>query len=138
MVGRRHRPVTPASNKSHRDDSQRRLSNGNGNAIYKDDLEAAHPAEALGRFRNIAWQGLRDKRKGDLKKQLLEGIDHDFMQQYRKSKQDVSASCPPRSITVNESHISYTPGMNPICSPGVQAERYLVERHQGQEDPKIL
>ena len=88
MVGQRHR-LDPS--RSYEDRQKKRQANGNhASGPYKDDEEANLPSAALDHFRSIAEQGLRDKQKADLKRELLEGIDHDFMQNYRKDPDEVS------------------------------------------------
>ncbi|MCJ1446598.1 MAG: hypothetical protein MMC23_007103 [Stictis urceolatum] len=89
MVGQRHR-LDPS--RSYEDRQKKRQANGNhASGPYKDDEEANLPSAALDHFRSIAEQGLRDKQKADLKRELLEGIDHDFMQNYRKDPDEIKA-----------------------------------------------
>lgn len=105
MLSRRHRGVVPNGEEEGdehgfgKDHSPHASRNGNGNG----DLESgmlgngngnghAHPVDKpkLFRFRDAANTALEDKRREDLKRQLLHGIDRRNLEQFRKSDEEVS------------------------------------------------
>jgi hypothetical protein len=74
MVGRRHRLPT---------------SKGNLPERYE-DIETGRKKSSLAtRFRDAAQITLGDRRREDLKKKLLEGIDRNWLQEYRKAPEEV-------------------------------------------------
>ena len=74
MVGRRHG-----------------LSNAGGNLPKKyQDLESGgYKKSAKERFRDVTSQKLSDERRNDLKKRILKGIDQGWLQEFRKSPEEV-------------------------------------------------
>lgn len=105
MVGKREMARTTSNNKSlHRIQSHR-----SHRSSYRDDIEAgngngnSHPDETgengengdakprprLFNFKDAANTALEDQRREDLKKALLEGIDRDQLEKYRKSDDEL-------------------------------------------------
>ena len=99
MVGKRElwratsasdqRPLSSRSNTDHRPTTREDLEsglhgypNGNGNGNAK-------PRPNLWRFRDAADAAVHDKRRDDLKQALLEGIDRDGLEKFRKSDEEL-------------------------------------------------
>lgn len=87
MVGRRDFAPGLKRNKSSK--------TGNGNKPHTNgDLESgqlggAKPRPTLFRFRDAANTALEDKRREDLKKKLLEGVNREQLEEFRKSDEEV-------------------------------------------------
>jgi hypothetical protein len=74
-------------------------SNGNSNASKKYqriDLEAGYagidPIKPRQRFRDLIDQTLKDNRANDMKRKLIDSIDHEALEIYRKSDESVSGN----------------------------------------------
>lgn len=58
---------------------------------YRGDVESSPKTQPLERFRDIAYKSLGDKNRADLKRQLLDGVDGQWMQSSRKSPAELKA-----------------------------------------------
>ncbi|KAI5367654.1 putative cation efflux protein [Septoria linicola] len=67
--------------------------NGNGNARSRPDLSngVRGPKPGIWRFKDAARTALEDKRREDLKNKLLTQINHDELEQFRKSDEELKA-----------------------------------------------
>ncbi|KAF2213119.1 hypothetical protein CERZMDRAFT_96787 [Cercospora zeae-maydis SCOH1-5] len=67
--------------------------NGNGNARQRPNLtnEARGRKPGIWRFKDAARTALEDKRRGDLKNKLLTQINHDELEAFRKSDEELKA-----------------------------------------------
>ncbi len=67
----------------------RRKSNGHD----RSDLEAAYgsinPVKPRQRFRDAIHSTIQDKRTAEMKKKLIDGVDHEALEKYRKSEESV-------------------------------------------------
>jgi hypothetical protein len=79
-------------------------SNGSHNASHKYqrvDLEAGYagidPIKPRQRFRDLIDQTLKDNRANDMKRKLIDSIDHEALEIYRKSDESVSRNHSVRS-----------------------------------------
>jgi hypothetical protein len=89
MVGGRRRALeTQTSSYTNAHDS-RKAANGN---IYG-DLEAAYgsinPRKPRQRFRDAIEQTIQDYRITEMKKELIDNVDHEALEKYRKSEESV-------------------------------------------------
>lgn len=78
MVGRRHR-----------------VPEANGHLPKRyEDIETGRQNSTAARFRDAAHVTLSDRRREDLKRKLIQGIDRNWLQPYRKTPEEVSIALP--------------------------------------------
>lgn len=69
-------------------------SNKNSNGYDRADLEAAYgsinPVKPRQRFRDAIQYTIQDQRTAEMKKMLIDNVDHDALEKYRKSEESVS------------------------------------------------
>ncbi|PNS13873.1 Metal tolerance protein 9 [Sphaceloma murrayae] len=96
MVGRRHSERSFERKNSSKSQDKKHETNGRGPA---DDLERGNagskqnlkPRPNLFRFKDAANTALEDSRREELKKQILNGVDHKQLERFRKSDADLKS-----------------------------------------------
>jgi len=68
-------------------------SNKSSNGYDRADLEAAYgsinPVKPRQRFRDAIQYTIQDNRTAELKKKLIDNVDHEALEKYRKSEESV-------------------------------------------------
>lgn len=59
------------------------------NGSYRDDLESGNAKNVKGRFKGAIGSVIQDQRRKKLKKQLIDAMDHDSLENYRKSEEEL-------------------------------------------------
>lgn len=61
----------------------------NGHGQYKDDVESNRNATVKNRFRNVVTSIIEDERRKKMKNKLIEAVDHETMEKYRTSQEQL-------------------------------------------------
>jgi hypothetical protein len=90
MVGTRRNLLSKNSSYTNGD-------SGNGpNTYQREDLESNYgsinPVRPRHRFRDAIKQTMYENRADDMKRKLIENVDHQMLEHYRKSDESVSAA----------------------------------------------
>lgn len=89
MVGGRRRALDTTTSYSNGNGSRKKSVTGREH----NDLEAAYAsikkAKPRKRFRDAIQDTIRDSRTAEMKKQLIDNVDHEILEKYRKSEESV-------------------------------------------------
>jgi GTPase SAR1 family protein len=88
MVGGRRRALDTQTSYNDVHDSKTK-----SNGYQREDLEAAYgsinPPNPRQRFRDAIQNTIQDHRTAEMKKQLIDNVDHEVLEKYRKSEESV-------------------------------------------------
>lgn len=94
MVGTRHSLLGKTSSYVNGD-------TGNGPHNYS-DLESGYgtinPSQSKHRFRDAIKQTMYENRANDMKRKLIDSVDHELLEKYRKSDESVSTAVIPAKV----------------------------------------
>lgn len=88
MVGGRRQALETHASYSNVHDSRRK-----SNGYVRDDLESAYgsinPLKLRKRFRDAVQDTIQTNRTAEMKKKLIDNVDHEALEEYRKSEESV-------------------------------------------------
>lgn len=89
MVGGRRRALDTATSYTNGNDSRKKSI-----GYERTDLEAAYgsinPLKPRQRFRDAIQDTIQGNRTAEMKKKLIDNVDHEILEKYRKSEESVS------------------------------------------------